>query len=95
MYIVKSGSLRIETRNSGSAEIISRVKEGETYGEVGLFSKAVRGASAIADEYSEVYIIKGADIKRLVREVPEVAFNLLETISRRLVKDGMEIERRT
>jgi hypothetical protein len=92
MYIVKSGSMRIETRKNGIAETLSRIGAGETYGEIGLFSKAVRGASAIADEYSEVYIIKGADIKRLVKEVPEIAFNFLETLSQRLVKDGVEIE---
>ena len=93
MYIVKTGALRIETKIEGVDEIVTYIKAGETYGEVGLFSRSIRNASAIADEKSEVYIIKGADIKRLVREIPEVAFNFLEAISRRLVKDGLETEK--
>lgn len=92
MYIVKSGSLRIEAEHDGIKETVHTIPSGKTYGEVGLFSKTVRSVSAIADEDSEVYIVKGADIKRLVREVPEFAFNFLEKISRRLVKEGVEMK---
>ena len=90
MYIVKTGVLRIETKNDGVDEIAAFIRAGETYGEVGLFSRSVRKVNALADETSSVYIMKGSDIKRLVREVPEVALNFLETISKRIVGDGVE-----
>ena len=85
--------MRVEKTDGAQRHQIATVKKGETYGEVGLFSRAIRETSAIAQEKSEIYIIKGSDIRRLVKETPEVAINLLEVISKRLFQSGKIIER--
>ena len=93
LYIVRSGSMRVEKKSEGRRHLVAMVRKGETYGEVGLFSRAVRETSAIAQERSEIYIIKGSDIRRLVNETPEVALYLLEVISKRLFQSGKMVEK--
>jgi hypothetical protein len=85
IYIVKKGTLRIVKGNEVSGEQISSIGVGESYGEIGLLSKSVRKTTAVADKRSFIYIIKNADLKRLIRELPDIGFNLLESISTRLL----------
>lgn len=92
LYIVKKGNLKVVKSESGSNEtVITIIKEGETYGEIGLFSQAPRSASAIASEFCELFIIKRGSFKKLLLEVPEIAYNMLETMSERLRKNGDEM----
>jgi CRP-like cAMP-binding protein len=93
IYIVKSGILRIEKRINGARKKVAMVAQGESYGEEGLFSRSIRATAAIANTGTKVYIIKGSDIKRLVREMPDIGFNLLEVISTRLLRRGEEVEK--
>lgn len=86
IYIVKTGCMHIEKDIDGISTLVTVVKRGETYGEIGLFSKTTRTTTARAQERSEIFIIKRSDLKRLVRETPDIAFNLLEVISNRLIK---------
>jgi CRP-like cAMP-binding protein len=92
LYIVKKGNLKVVKSDTGSNEaVITVIKEGETYGEIGLFSQAPRSASAIASEFCELFIIKRGSFKKLLLEVPEIAYNMLETMSERLRKNGEEM----
>ncbi|MBN1576645.1 MAG: cyclic nucleotide-binding domain-containing protein [Chitinispirillaceae bacterium] len=93
LYIVKSGGMRVEKTIDGGRVLVAVVKPGETYGEIGLFSRAVRETSATAQEKSEIYIIKGSDIRRLIKETPEVALRLLESVSKRLFQSGEMTEK--
>lgn len=93
IYIVKSGILRIEKRVNGTKRKVALINQGESYGEAGLFSRGIRSTAAVAHTGAKVYIIKGSDIKRLVREIPDIGFNLLEVISSRLLKCGEEVEK--
>jgi CRP/FNR family transcriptional regulator len=92
LYIVKSGCIRVEKIAADNKISVIFVNQGETYGEVGLFSKAIRKSTAIAHTRTELFVIKGADMKRLIREIPDIAFNLLEVISGRLLESGYTVE---
>ena len=77
IYIVRKGGLRIET----DGKIVGSIKSGDTFGEAGLFSKKSTVSNAIAEEATVLYLLKRADIKRLIREVPDIALNFLESIT--------------
>jgi CRP-like cAMP-binding protein len=91
LYIVKKGNLNVVKSDSETKTVISSIQCGETYGEIGLFNQAPRSASAIASDACELYIIKRGPFKKLLLEVPEIAYNMLEAMSERLRKNGEEI----
>lgn len=91
LYVVKKGSLRIEKTIEERKATVAVLESGETYGEIGLFSQSSRSATAIAQETTEVFVLKRAAFKRIILENPDISFNLLEVISERLRKNGEEI----
>lgn len=96
LYIVKKGSLRIVKGTGSEAKDVAVIGSGATYGELGLFTNAVRSASAITEEDCELYVIRRAEFKKLILKIPEITVNLLEVVSERLrvsVKDLSEFKR--
>lgn len=91
LYVVKKGSLRIEKTIEERKAIVAVLESGETYGEIGLFSQSSRSATAVAQEKTEVFVLKRAAFKRIILENPDISFNLLEVLSERLRKNGEEI----
>jgi hypothetical protein len=91
LYIVKKGSLRVVKSYGDITTEISEIKVGETYGEIGLFTQSPRSASAVTSDSCEVFIIKRGAFKKLLLEVPEIAYNMLETMSERLRKNADDI----
>lgn len=91
LYIVKSGSLKIVKVKNNVKTILSIIRPGETYGEIGLFNQAPRSASAVANEDCELWVIQRSSLKRIVLEMPEIAYNILETFSEKLRKSGDEV----
>ncbi|HMA65296.1 MAG: cyclic nucleotide-binding domain-containing protein [Fibrobacterota bacterium] len=91
LYIVKKGSLRVIKSYGDITTEISEIKVGETYGEIGLFTQSPRSASAVTSDSCEVFIIKRGAFKKLLLEVPEIAYNMLETMSERLRKNADDI----
>jgi hypothetical protein len=90
LYIVKTGSLKVLKQDGEKLVNISVINIGETYGEIGLFNQAPRSASAVAIEKCSLLIIKRAQLKKMLIEVPDIAFNLLGVLSDRLRKSGEE-----
>lgn len=91
LYIVKKGSIKVVKSDAETVTVISMIQSGETYGEIGLFSQASRSASAIANEFCELFILKRGSFKKLLLEVPEISYNMLESMSERLKKNGEEM----
>ncbi len=91
LYIVRSGSLKIAKEKNGVKTILSIVRRGEAYGEIGLFNNAPRSASAVANEDCEVFVIQRSSLKRLLMEMPEIAYNFLEIFSEKLRRSGEEV----
>lgn len=84
LFIVKKGTLKIVKNTGNEAKTIAVIGAGETYGELGLFTKVARSASAITQKECELYIIKRGEFKKLILKIPEITFNLLEVVSERL-----------
>jgi hypothetical protein len=90
LYIVKSGTVKVVKMDGEKSVLVSIINVGDTYGEIGLFNQAPRSASAVAGEKCCLLIIKRAQLKKMLIEVPEIAFNLLGVLSERLRKSGEE-----
>jgi ATP/ADP translocase len=91
LYIVAGGSLKIVKAKNGVKTILSIVGKGETYGEIGLFNQAPRSASAIANEDCELWVIQRSALKKILLDMPEIAYNLLEVFSEKLRRSGEEV----
>lgn len=91
LIIVKNGCLKVVKSDGQTKSEISRINPGETYGEIGLFTQSPRSASAVTDGSCELFIIKRGPFKKLLMEVPEIAFNLLETMSERMKKNADDL----
>jgi ATP/ADP translocase len=91
LYIVAKGSLKIVKTKNNVKTILSIVRKGETYGEIGLFNQAPRSASALANEDCELWVIQRSALKKILLEMPEIAYNLLEVFSEKLRRSGEEV----
>lgn len=90
LYIVKNGGIKVLKQDGDTFRDISTITVGETYGEIGLFNQSPRSATAVALENCSLLIIKRAQLKKMLIEVPDIAFNLLSVLSERLRKSGDE-----
>lgn len=93
LYIVKSGCIRIESDFNGIMAPAGLVRPGESWGESGLFSRSIRNVSAVSQGLSSIFIVKREDIRRLIKEIPDIGLNMLEVMGRRLLKRGEQVER--
>ncbi len=91
LYVVASGSLKIVKVKNGVKTILSIVRKGETYGEIGLFNQAPRSASAVAHEDCDLWVIQRSALKKILLDMPEIAYNLLEVFSEKLRRSGEEV----
>jgi len=81
-YIIKSGKIQIRTENP--KKIISILKSGDILGEIAIFKKQKRLASAIAAEPTSVYKIPGEAIREILDE--DKGGKLEEIVQSRLLR---------
>jgi CRP-like cAMP-binding protein len=93
LYIVARGSLKIVKMKNNVKSILSIIEKGETYGEMGLFNQAPRFASAVANEDCDLWVIQRSALKKLLLDMPDIAYNLLEAFSEKMRKSGEEVAR--
>jgi hypothetical protein len=91
LYIVATGSLKIVKVKNNVKTILNIVRKGETYGEIGLFNQAPRSASAVANEDCDLWVLQRSPLKKMLLDMPEIAYNLLEVFSEKLRKSGEEL----
>jgi CRP-like cAMP-binding protein len=91
LYLVANGSLKIVKMKNNVKTILSIIEKGETYGEIGLFNQAPRSATAVANEDCDLWVIQRSGLKKLLLDMPDIAYNLLEVFSEKLRKSGEEV----
>jgi len=96
MYIIESGRVRLTRTNMReSEEIVTKLAEigpGSFFGEMALFDSGLRSATATAVGPVELKEISRKNLETEVANHPEVAFFLLEKMSRRIRKTDAMIE---
>jgi len=94
LVVVKKGALRVEEEIHGKIITVRNVMAGETFGEASLFATSTRVIRVVAEEASEIFVLKRADIKRLIRELPDVALNFLEAVTALLMRTQDELRQK-
>lgn len=97
MYVVQTGRVRITKKTSAGEMPIATLEKGEIFGEMALFDKLPRSATATA--IGETRIL-GIDRKKLFQTIdrdPTLSFRLIESMSsriRRLDEEFTELKRK-
>lgn len=82
LYVVIRGRFLVSTND----RFIAEIKEGEPIGELAFFTGEPRTATVIAARNSEVLIFDRTAYDEVTKKSPQIATDLLATISSRLIK---------
>jgi CRP/FNR family cyclic AMP-dependent transcriptional regulator len=90
MYVMRSGRVRLFRTDRGVETVLADVAEGETFGELALFDRRPRSASARAIGDTTLRVITRVDVERM--DCDPLLRGLLATLSRRLrtIDDAFE-----
>ena len=84
-YLVQQGRVRIFVLDEDGHELSVRVMgPGDLIGEMALFDNQPRSASAVAMTEARLLILHQGMLRHALREHPDFALNLLQTLSKRL-----------
>jgi CRP/FNR family transcriptional regulator, cyclic AMP receptor protein len=84
-YIVRSGSARAVRDHAGGRTItLATFGPEDMFGELTMFDDEPRSATVEATEDMEAIAILGGDMRRMLREHPDLAVQLLAALGRRL-----------
>lgn len=86
LYLIAKGAVRISKRGrGGQQETLSHLREGDFFGEMGLFDPDARSARATAAQPTQLGRVDRADLERLLRLAPlQISANLTRGLIRRL-----------
>jgi CRP/FNR family transcriptional regulator, cyclic AMP receptor protein len=90
MFIVKSGSVRIVSRDSGNDRALAILGAGEHLGELALLARSVRLVSAVAETPCELVEISQRDFYRLQPQKPQACLKLALAIAADLARKMAE-----
>ena len=84
-YIVRSGKTRaIRAHTDGRSITLANFGPGDIFGELAMFDNERRSATVETLAVTEVIAILGGDMRRLMREHPEIAVKLIAALAQRL-----------
>jgi signal transduction histidine kinase len=85
MYVVLNGKVKIcKTARPGAEQVFDTLGAGDFFGEMGLVEARPRNADAVAEEKTELRILRQADLDRLLGVSPQIGLNLMKGVSDRL-----------
>ena len=84
-YVVRSGKARaIRAHTDGRSITLANFGPGDIFGELAMFDNERRSATIETLAVTEVIAILGGDMRRLMREQPEIAVKLIAALAQRL-----------
>ena len=87
MYDIFSGTVGVYAAyGTPDEKLLTELKAGEFFGEMGLLDKAPRSATVVALEDTNVYVIGEADFNDYFIKQPEKALQIMRQLSQRLRK---------
>src|SRR5437773_1587704 len=84
-YVIHAGTVEIKRRLDGAERTLNRLGEGELLGDLALFRKGPRSASAVATAETELLVIKDERLEWLIRNRPQLTVELLKRLSKLVV----------
>ena len=84
-YVVCEGHARaLRTHSDGRSITLATFGPGDVFGELAMFDDEKRSATVEAIEEMEVIAILGPDMRRVMRDHPEISAKLVTTLGKRL-----------
>jgi CRP/FNR family transcriptional regulator, cyclic AMP receptor protein len=85
LYILMSGRVRIAKDYGGLHErTLAVLTQGDFFGEMAIFESALRSATAVAAEESELLALSPEKFKQTIYQKPEMVFEMFRELSARL-----------
>lgn len=85
MYVIRSGRVLIKREHAGGRTIaLTEMGAGDLFGELAIFDKEARSASAECVAPTRVVALTSGDVTRVLMRNPEIAVKLLQQLSRRI-----------
>lgn len=94
-YIVRSGRARATREHNGRSITLANFGPGDIFGELALFDNERRSATIEAVETTEAIAILGGDMRRLLRQHPDISVKLLSALGRRLRETNERLARQS
>ncbi len=95
-YIVRLGHVRaVREHTDGRTITLATLGPGDIFGELAIFDDERRSATVETLEETEAVAILGGDMRRLLREHPDIAVKLLAALSRRLRETNERLTRQS
>jgi CRP-like cAMP-binding protein len=95
-YVVRKGLARAVTEHSDGRSItLANFGPGDIFGELAMFDNERRSATVETVEDTEVIAILGGDMRRLLREHPDIAVKLVAALGRRLRETNERLARQS
>lgn len=91
-YVVLAGQIKVMLiAEDGREVVLSLVRQNDFFGETALMDDEPYAASAIALEDSKLLVLKRDDFRRIITEMPGMAFGLLRALCGRLLEADQKI----
>lgn len=84
MYVIQAGRVRITKRNGAEDVTIATLESGEIFGEMSLFDKLPRSATASAFGDARILSIDRKKLFSTISRDPTLVFKILDTMSQRI-----------
>lgn len=95
-YIVRSGHARaIRQHSDGRTITLARFGPGDIFGELAMFDDERRSATVETLDNVEAVAIAGSDMRRLMRQHPDIAVKLVIALGRRLREANERLTRQS
>jgi CRP-like cAMP-binding protein len=91
MYVIQDGTIHIIKKAASGEVIIATLKSGEVFGEMALFDRLPRSASARASGEARVLSIDKKKLFPSINRDPTLVFKLLDSMSQRIRKIDEEL----
>jgi CRP-like cAMP-binding protein len=91
MYVIQAGTIHIMKKAASGEVIIATLKSGEIFGEMALFDRLPRSASAKASGEARVLSIDKKKLFSSINRDPTLVFKLLDSMSQRIRKIDEEL----
>lgn len=84
MYVVQAGRVEIVREGNGAALMVRELTAGDIFGEMAIFEREPRSATARAKGSARVLTLDKRAFLQRVHEDPSLAYNILQAMSHRI-----------
>jgi CRP/FNR family transcriptional regulator, cyclic AMP receptor protein len=95
-FVIRSGCVRVTRRHSDGRQItLAELGDGKIFGELAMFGGETRSATVEALEPTRALAILSGDLRRLLRDHPDIAIKMLAGLADRLRAANERIARQS